>query len=95
MEKLHSSHSNASEPKDVVIATATPAINLDEQCAVPLSDGRPCRRPITCKKHGFAKKRAVTGRSAPLDQLWKAYRENADLMRNKAEVPVEAVPESH
>ncbi|KAK3312877.1 SCA7, zinc-binding domain-containing protein [Apodospora peruviana] len=51
-------------------------IDVEIHCAVPLRQSRkPCRRSLLCKSHSFGAKRAVAGRSAPFDQLWKQMRE--------------------
>ncbi|KAI5203517.1 hypothetical protein E4T38_05086 [Aureobasidium subglaciale] len=44
-------------------------VNIDQQCGVPLFNGIPCASALTCQSHNLPAKRAVPGRSAPLDQL--------------------------
>ncbi|KAI5241347.1 hypothetical protein E4T42_08039 [Aureobasidium subglaciale] len=44
-------------------------VNIDQQCGVPLFNGVPCASALTCQSHNLPAKRAVPGRSAPLDQL--------------------------
>ncbi|KAH0362427.1 hypothetical protein KCU65_g8073, partial [Aureobasidium melanogenum] len=48
-------------------------IDIEKQCAVPLPSGAQCARGLNCKRHGTSAKRAVTGRSAPFDQLLATY----------------------
>ncbi|KAI5240294.1 hypothetical protein E4T43_06175 [Aureobasidium subglaciale] len=44
-------------------------VNIDKQCGVPLFNGVPCASALTCQSHNLPAKRAIPGRSAPLDQL--------------------------
>ncbi|KAI5195900.1 hypothetical protein E4T39_08037 [Aureobasidium subglaciale] len=44
-------------------------VNMDKQCGVPLFNGVPCASALACQSHNLSSKRAVPGRSAPLDQL--------------------------
>lgn len=48
-------------------------IDVETQCGVPLPNGGFCARSLACKRHSMASKRAVTGRSAPYDQLLAQY----------------------
>ena len=51
--------------------------NLDTQCGVPLAFGdRQCGRALDCKIHSMKKKRAVPGRSQPLDTLLAEYKKS-------------------
>jgi hypothetical protein len=44
-------------------------VDVETQCGVLLASGNQCAKGLDCKAHGMAKKRAVTGRSAPFDIL--------------------------
>lgn len=61
-------------------------VDVERQCGVPLPDGNPCARALTCKRHGLSSKRAVAGRSQPLDMLLDAY------TRDDREEPVSSAP---
>jgi hypothetical protein len=52
-------------------------IDVETHCAVPLPNGTQCNRSLRCKKHSFAKKRAVAGRSAPFDQLLARFEDHS------------------
>lgn len=51
------------------------AVDVERQCAVPLPSGKSCTRSLACKRHSFAAKRSVAGRSAPFDLLLARYLE--------------------
>ena len=44
-------------------------LDVDKMCGVELVEGGRCRQSLACNRHGLSKKRAVAGRSAPLDRL--------------------------
>lgn len=52
---------------------ASAVYNPDRNCGVPLPNGHPCMRSLTCKQHPMGAKRAVAGRSAPYDVLLSNY----------------------
>ncbi|KAJ3055909.1 Dcp1p-Dcp2p decapping enzyme complex alpha subunit [Rhizophlyctis rosea] len=47
--------------------------DLDKNCGVPLDNGHPCTRSITCKIHPVSAKRAVPGRTMQYDMLVGEY----------------------
>lgn len=47
--------------------------NPDKNCGVPLPNGQPCMRSLTCKQHPMGAKRAVAGRSMQYDVLLSNY----------------------
>lgn len=52
---------------------ASAVYNPDRNCGVPLPNGHPCMRSLTCKQHPMGAKRAVAARSAPYDVLLSNY----------------------
>jgi SAGA-associated factor 73 len=69
MAFLPSDFSDFRLPLRIVMQALVNPVDVEAQCAVPLPDGSFCARNLACKRHSMASKRAVTGRSAPYDQL--------------------------
>lgn len=70
---LHSTSDGVAKRKNKASPKPKPPVNVDVQCAVitaaPNGRTASCARPLTCKRHSFAAKRAVPGRAAPFDLL--------------------------
>lgn len=52
-----------------------PSLDVETQCAAQKKEGGTCHGSLACKRHSFAAKRAVAGRSRPFDELLKVYLE--------------------
>ena len=66
---------------------------MERQCGVPLPNGQPCARSLTCKSHSMGAKRAVVGRSLPYDMLLAAYqKKNQAKQQSKNYHPVQRIP---
>ncbi|XP_035221419.1 uncharacterized protein LOC118194378 [Stegodyphus dumicola] len=57
--------------------------NPDQHCGVPLADGNPCVKALTCKQHRSALRRAVPGRSKELDVLIKEQKARRKVASTK------------
>lgn len=52
---------------------------LDTKCSVVKEDGRLCSRALSCKIHSMTAKRAVAGRSEPLDNLLRKSKRSLNM----------------
>ncbi|KAH8889317.1 SCA7-domain-containing protein [Thozetella sp. PMI_491] len=82
----------AKKKKDEPKAKAKPKgpVDVERQCGVPLPNGQPCARSLTCKSHSMGAKRAVPGRSLPYDMLLAAYQKKNQAKQQKAAIDANA-----
>jgi len=77
------------EPKPKTVKPKGP-VDVERQCGVPLPNGQPCARSLTCKSHSMGAKRAVPGRSLPYDMLLAAYQKKNQAKQQKAAIDANA-----
>ncbi|KAK3368060.1 SCA7, zinc-binding domain-containing protein [Podospora didyma] len=77
------------EPKAKAAKPKGP-VDVERQCGVPLPNGQPCARSLTCKSHSMGAKRAVPGRSLPYDMLLAAYQKKNQAKQQKAAIDANA-----
>ncbi|KAK3357100.1 SCA7, zinc-binding domain-containing protein [Lasiosphaeria hispida] len=77
------------EPKPKAAKPKGP-VDVERQCGVPLPNGQPCARSLTCKSHSMGAKRAVPGRSLPYDMLLAAYQKKNQAKQQKAAIDANA-----
>ncbi|KAK0621533.1 SCA7, zinc-binding domain-containing protein [Bombardia bombarda] len=77
------------EPKPKAAKPKGP-VDVERQCGVPLPNGQPCARSLTCKSHSMGAKRSVPGRSLPYDMLLAAYQKKNQAKQQKAAIDANA-----
>ncbi|KAK3333382.1 SCA7, zinc-binding domain-containing protein [Cercophora scortea] len=77
------------EPKPKAAKPKGP-VDVERQCGVPLANGQPCARSLTCKSHSMGSKRGVPGRSLPYDMLLAAYQKKNQAKQQKAAIDANA-----